>query len=403
MAAIKFTETRIARLRHDPKGPRVQPKWDSEITGLGVNLYKTGKKSYIFKYRIHGKQRTIALGRTNELSLSDAGDIAIGYRALIKAGADPKVTRDAPTDGMTLDQLFEKYTATRYYKSKSGSFHSAMSSTYRKYLQPELGHYPVQSIQRTQIRGLVDNLIEQGKEGAARGLLNRVRILLNYAIQEEIVDHSPADKIRPKYTTSGKRTDWLDSDEKLREAWWFTGPTQARALIRWALLTGCRRDEARTTRHAWITDQTWTVPKTKNTRELVLPMMPAMRQVADEMQSTFGATHWLFPATTDTQKALPAGTLDYMIRNSARKEWSLHTLRHTVETYLRELEIPEETRDLILNHVRESSGHRYSHGKALDMKRKALQKWHKHLLEAVGAAPVVLVEDNVIQLNRESG
>lgn len=400
MAAINLTETRIDRLRYEANGPKIQRTWDSAISGLGVEVFASGRKTWIFRYRIHGKQRIIALEPVSDLSLVDARERVIGYRANVKTGIDPKIVRDAPTAGMTLDQLYERYIATKYYKSKSVHFHSAMSSTYSKYLKPELGHYPLGSIQRSQVSDLVDKLIDMGKEGAARGLLNRIRILLNYALEKNIISHSPADHIKPKYVTTGERTAWLQSNEKLREAWWFTGPPQARALIRWALLTGCRRDEARTTQYSWITDESWTVPHTKNSRELVLPMMPAMRQVVDEMRSTFGATTWLFPATTDTHKALPAGTLDYMIRNGAKKEWSMHTLRHTVESHLRELEIPEETRDLILNHVRKSSGQGYGHGSALKMKAKGLEAWHEYLLNAVGAAAVTLVENNVIELKR---
>ena len=405
MATVNLTATRVDRLKHDPEGTKIQRTWDSKISGLGIDVFQSGKKSWIFRYRIHGKQRIITLGRATDISLGAARETAIGYRSLVREGIDPKDRRDAPIEGMTLDQLFEMYTSTRYFKSKSNSFHANLTSTYRNHLQPVLGHYPIQAIKRKQIIDMVDDLIEEGKEGAARGLLARTKTIFSYAIRKSLIESSPADHIRPQYVTSGKRTTWLDSNEKLREAWWFTGAPQARALIRWCLLTGCRRDEARTTQYSAIVDGTWTVKDTKNDRDLILPMMPAMREVMDEMRSTFGATPWVFPATSTTRKALPASTLDHMIRDSAKMKWSMHVLRHTVETYLRELEIPEETRDLILNHVRKSSGNIYSHGRALEMKRKGLEVWHKYLLDAVNAAPVTLIEsaDNVIQLKRETG
>lgn len=402
MATVNLTATRIDRLKHNPKGAKIQRTWDKQIPGLGVELFQTGKKSWVFRYRIYGKQRIITLGRVADIPLKEVREIAISFRALVREGIDPKNRRDAPIDGMTLDELFANYTRTRYFKSKSESFQSNLKSTYTKYLRPELGHYPLQGIRREQIRSLVDELIEEGKEGAARGLLNRARILFSYALQKELIENSPADHIKPQYVTSGKRTAWLDSIEKLKEAWWFTGPPQARSLIRWCLLTGCRRDEARTTQYSAITDEIWTVKDTKNDRDLILPMMPAMRQVMDEMRSTFGGTNWLFPATTTTRKAIPVGTLDYIIRKSAKKEWSMHTLRHSVESYLRELEVPEEIRDLILNHVRKSSGKDYSHGRALEMKRKGLETWHEYLLDAVEATPVVDSSINVVQL-REAG
>jgi len=392
MATVNFTATRVDRLKYDPDGPKIQRNWDTEIPGLGLEVFSTGRKAWVFRYRLHGKQSIITISAVADKRLDAARETARHYRSLVREGSDPKVHRDAPLDGLTLDQLYEQYTSTRYYKTRSEDFHNNLASTYKRYLKPELGHYPLQSIKRVQIRRMIEGLIDKEKEGAARGLLNRVRILFSYAVQQDLMDYSPADHIRPKYTTKGRRTEWLDTPEKLNEAWWFTGAPQARALIRWALLTGCRRDEARTTQYPQVNDETWMVPDTKNNRELVLPMMPAMEQIVAEMRQTFGATSWLFPATTDTHKALPRGTLDYMVRQSAKKEWSMHTLRHTVETMLRELEIPEETRDLILNHVRESSGERYGHGKALDMKRKGLEAWHKYLLEAVEAAPAVSLE-----------
>jgi|GEM_PF-2051293 len=402
MAAVNLTATRVDRLKYDPKGPKIQRIWDTEVSGLGVEVFVTGRKAWIFRYRLHGKQRIITLGRVSDFSLDDARDAAVAYRAMVRSGADPKTARDAPVEGMTLDQLYQKYTSTRYFKTRSDDFRNNLSSTYKRYLQPGMGHYPLQSIQRSQIRTLVGDLIEQGKEGAARGLLNRTRILFNYALQHELIEHSPADHIKPQYTSRGKRTEWLDSAEKLKVAWWFPGAPQTRTLIRWCLLTGCRRDEARMTRHSWIADKTWRVPETKNSHELVLPLMPAMQQLVDEMRATFGATPWLFPATTDTQKVLPRGTLDYMIRQGTKKAWSLHTLRHTVESHLRELGIPEETRDLILNHARESSGERYGHGEALEMKRKGLATWHEFLLNAVETVPAATVnESNVVVLQWE--
>lgn len=395
MGTVNLTATRIDRFKFDCEGPAIQRLWDSEIGGLGVQVVKTGRKSWIFRYRIHGKQRLITICPVSDKSLPDVRELCISYRNHIREGIDPKIQRDAPLDSLTLKQLYQNYTSSRYFKTRSEDFKSNLKSTYNKYLDPELGDYPLSSIQRSQIRKLVDRLIDSGKEGAAKGLLNRTRILLSYAVQQDLVDFSPADHIRPKYTTKGRRTDWLDTPDKLKEAWWFAGAPQARALIRWALLTGCRRDEARTTKYSQVAD-VWTVPDTKNNRDLVLPVMPAMLDVANEMRQTFGPTAWLFPATTDTHKPIPRGSLDYMVRHGAKSGWSMHTLRHTVETMLRELEVPEETRDLILNHVRASSGDRYSHGAALEMKRKGLEKWHQHLLNVVSENPI----DNVLEMKR---
>lgn len=398
MATQKLTATRVDRFKFDPTGSKIQRLWDSEVSGLGVEVFPSGKKSWVFRYRLHKKQSIIAIGSVSVMDLKAARKAALRYHGLVIDGLDPKAARDAPSEGCTLDEVYEDYIGTRYFQTRSEDFQNNLKSTYGKYLKADLGHYPVKAIRRAQVAAKVDALIEEGKEGAARGLLNRAKILFSHAIRKDWLENSPADHIKPSYTTKGRRTKWLQSEEVLREAWWFSGAPQTRALIRWCLLTGCRRDEARETRRDWIDDECWRVPDTKNSRELVLPMMPAMRGVVQEMKATFGATGWLFPATTDTHKVLPRGTLDYMIRQGTRGRWSLHVLRHTVETYLRELEVAEETRDLILNHVRESSGSRYGHGRALELKRAGLEVWHGFLLGKVESETQKEMDSNVIAL-----
>jgi site-specific recombinase XerD len=125
------------------------------------------------------------------------------------------------------------------------------------------------------------------------------------------------------------------------------------------------------------------VEDTKNHRNLYLPVMPMMVSVFDEMRSTFPDSEWLFPATTDWRKELPRGTLDYIIGVKTERKWSMHILRHTVETHLAELGIVEEVRDMILNHHRKSVGSRYNHSAQLEMKQEGLTKWHEYLESVV--------------------
>jgi integrase len=262
-----------------------------------------------------------------------------------------------------------------------------MESTMRVYVLPEWGALPLTAVKRSQVRQRIDELIVEGKEGAARGLLNRLRILWNYALEYDLADASPADHIKPRYTTTGRRDAWLRTDDELRAAWWIDAPIQLRLAVRWMLLTGCRRDEARTANREQITGEVWRVLETKNAHPLILPVLPAMGAIVTESKHTFGATAWLFPATTSNFRPMPRGTWDWALRNATGGSWSAHVLRHTVESHMRELGIGEEARDAVLNHVRAGTGARYGHGEQLAVKRKALELWHAHLLDIVLTAP----------------
>lgn len=375
----RLTQAAADGLRYKVGGAKIQRLWDTEARGLGLEVFPSGRKSWVFRYTFDGKQRIITLAPCADRTLEEARDLVREHRKALEEGRDPKAERDTVEPvALTVRGLWERYAATRYYLTRSQDFRNGMASFARVYMLPNWGDLPAAALPRGQLRDLVNDLIEQEKEGAARGVLNRARILFNYAMEEELVESSPADHIKPRFTTSGRRDAWLETDADLLRAWNLDAPLQVRLMARWLLLTGCRRDEAREATWDQI-DQAWRVPKTKNGHDLALPLLPAMQDILHELRATFGATPYLFPATTTNFKAIPRASFDYSLRVATDGNWSAHVLRHTVESHLKELGIDEERRDLILNHVRTSSGERYGHGEALGIKREALAPWHAKL------------------------
>jgi integrase len=383
ITAKALTPANVEKLRYRAGGPRIQRIWDAAVPGLGVEVFASGRKSWVLRYDVAGTRRLIKLGPVAEMDLDAAQRTAIKAKGQAADGDDPKALRDAPDDALTVRALWEKYQGTAHYRTRSADFRAGMESTMRVYVLPAWGSLPLTAVKRSQIRDTIDALIEDGREGAARGLLNRARILFNYALERDLLEASPADHIKPRFTTTGRRTTWLATSDELRAAWWIDAPIQVRLAVRWMLLTGCRRDEARTATRDQISTDAWRVADTKNDLPLVIPMMPAMVEIAQESRVTFGGTAWLFPATVDNHKAIPRGTWDWALRQATEGRWSAHVLRHTVESHMRELEIPEESRDAVLNHVRQSTGSRYGHGEQLALKTRALEQWHRHLQHVV--------------------
>jgi integrase len=379
--AVKLTPAMADRFRWKPDGAKTQRLWDLVVPGLGIDAQPSGRKSWVLRYKL-GRERTIKLADMSSWSLDRAREEAIKAKDMVRGGEDPKAARDAPRKAGTVGEVWRSYKATAYFRSRSQDFQNGMESTMRVYVLPAWGHLPITSLRRRHVRDAVDALIEAGKEGAARGLLNRLRILMNFALERELIEASPADHIKPRYTGTGRRSQWLDTAEQLKAAWWLDAPLQVRGMVRWMLLTGCRRDEARLTERAWLTDA-WRLPTTKNDRPLALPMMPAMEDIIKELRETFGPSTWLFPATTTARKPIPRASFDYCVRVATGGAWSAHVLRHSVESWLAELKVPEEGRDLILNHVRKGSGARYGHSERLDEKHDILRCWHARLLDIV--------------------
>lgn len=382
--AINLTTTRIRGFKYDLAGSRIQRKWDAQVPGLGIEIFQTGRKSWLFRYKLAGKQFIIKIGDVVDLDLYAAREKALSLRKQVQEGINPKHFK-AELKAHTVQALLDEYIATPYFKSKSKDFQRNFPSTIRKHLIPVIGGQPIKKVKRPQIRSILDNLIQDGKEGAARGVLTHARILFNYAAETDQLDNCPTDHIKPKYTTSGKRVvKWTHED--IREAWHLELPQNARLIVRWCLLTGCRRDEARKAAYTEFEDGIWTVARTKSRADeikpLILPVMPMMEEIIKASREPY-QSQYLFPSVRSRTIPTPRNTVAYQLREAVDAKWSLHHLRHVVETNLAELGVVEETRDLILNHTRKSTGSRYNHSTAIKIKKEALSKWHLALKEII--------------------
>jgi Arm DNA-binding domain len=65
--------------------------WDDEARGLCVRAYPDGSHSFIFLYRINGRQRFIRLGRSPGLSLKAARTMARQFCRIVDEGRDPVI------------------------------------------------------------------------------------------------------------------------------------------------------------------------------------------------------------------------------------------------------------------------------------------------------------------------
>jgi hypothetical protein len=63
--------------------------WDEEVRGLCLRVHRDCAKSFIFVYRIGGRQRFIRIGQTPVWSLDAARIRANELRSIVDQGRDP--------------------------------------------------------------------------------------------------------------------------------------------------------------------------------------------------------------------------------------------------------------------------------------------------------------------------
>ena len=103
-AYLKLTATKIKNISYDQNGPAKQRHWDEACPGLALEIFKTGKKSFIYRYRLNGKQKFLTIGDVLITDLDYARDTANDYARMVRRGDDPKFPANIGDD-MTVRAL----------------------------------------------------------------------------------------------------------------------------------------------------------------------------------------------------------------------------------------------------------------------------------------------------------
>lgn len=85
-------------------------RWDSDVTGLGLRIYPSGKKAFILRYRHHTTSKTMVLGRFGgDMTLKQARDTAQDRLSEVRQGMDPLAERKRERHSGTFGELRTKY------------------------------------------------------------------------------------------------------------------------------------------------------------------------------------------------------------------------------------------------------------------------------------------------------
>lgn len=147
--------------------PRLIQRQGMHCDGAGLNLCvkNPGSASWVLRYMIEGKARTMGLGSYPDVGLSEAREKALQARKLKAEGDDPlevrkleraaKRLRDAKA--MTFRECAEAYIASHRDGWRNSKHAEQWTNTFKAYVFPVIGELPVASIDT----GLVMQILEQ--------------------------------------------------------------------------------------------------------------------------------------------------------------------------------------------------------------------------------------------------
>lgn len=398
--------------------------WDDELRGFGVKVTPNGAKSYVFAYRLGGREaakKRYTIGRhgspwTPASARSKAEKIA----ALVKDGVDPMlVEKGRRKDAVELE--FGDY-AERFIASYtniprgSGRLRSPRWTAYaalilRQRAVPAFKGKTIKQITKADVSSFLGSLVQW--PGLRRNAWAVMRQLFSWAVEQADIAMSPL--LGSKPPPNVLRRERVLADPELALVWeaatgmdYPFGP-----LFRLLISTGQRREEVSGMdwRELDHDGATWTLPasRAKNGKAHIVPLNALAVAALDTVASNGGeegACVWptrgfVFTTTGKTAVSGHSGaksrleasmhTLSSETAAGEPKEpWRVHDIRRTVATGLQRLGVRFEVTEAVLNHV---SGAKsgvagvYQRHDWKEEKRMALDAWAHHLtrLESVSS------------------
>lgn len=369
---------------------------------------RSGKASWILRFRVNGRSREKVLGRYPELSLKDARDQARRDREQIERGVDVAAVKQAektmvlqvPTVERLSELWFAKYIQARYKHPE------VVARVLRKHINPVLGSVAPPDVQPVHVDCVLTRIVAAGAPTVANDALRYMSRMFKMAVRNQWIERNPAADF-DLIDAGGEETSrerWLAREEleQLASAMRRT-PNFGREneLAVWLLLALCvRKMELLSAR--WeafdLEAGVWTLDRdnTKTRAAIRIPLAPPVIAWLKEARVfSFGKPH-VFPARRLVRTRLGEprrnrfehvgpDTLNVALRRLKVldiEHFTLHDMRRTARTHLASLGVDRFVAERSLNHKLGNVEGIYDRHDYFAERRAALAAWAS-LLERV--------------------
>ena len=391
---MKLTAQAVDRLKIAP-GERQQDIKDDGARGLYLRLYASGRRTFLFRYKIDGRVRVLTLGDAATLGLAEARRLAHEAAAKVRAGADPGAAeqqaraerRRMPTVSEFADEYVE-----RYAKPNKRTWDEDRRML-DGWVLPRIGRLKLDAVHRRDVVAVLDDCRDAGNTRMPGKLLAVTRKMFRFAVERGVIDASPVVYVterQPKparraMTAADIRTWWAGTDG--------TNPLVPKPValaLRLLLLTGQRPGEVAGLRVAELDldaeeGPVWRIPADRRKRgiEHAVALTPRAEAIVREALELCDGMH-LFPSAVGGPGRVDSGLGRGLrtIFGDVEGRPTPHAARHTVATELEAVGLDEGEIARVLGHQsRGVTGRVYVNKRSLTAQRRTLEAWERRLDE----------------------
>ena len=357
---------------------------DQEIGGLRLQVNRLGRKAFLFRYQFEGRKRAMKVGGYPEVSIDEARQKVIEWRALLSKGIDPQAVKiEEAKTGLRFQEFFEEHLWPHILATKRSA--KADESRIRTHVLPVFGAREMSKITTLEIQQFHNEKKAKLCPATANRIFETIRRAYNLAVSWGLQSHNPAQGIR-MFKENNRRERYLSQLELQRFLSALdAAPSQTMAdAFRFLLATGTRKNETLQLQWQHVSLERQEIfiphPKSGKGRHVVLntvamdilrqrPLIPGNPYVFAGREVGRGINN----PTRAWKGVLKAAGID-------PTAFRLHDLRHTHASYLVGVASLHEIAG-ILGHSNTNTTQRYAH---LDNER--LRQASSHVADLMNSA-----------------
>lgn len=156
-----------------------------------------GGKRWVFKYRVDGKEKSLALGTYPDDSLAEARARRDNAREKLAAGVDPGEAKKADKRAAQLAAASSfEIVAREWFETQRGGWSEVHAAKVINCLEvdvfPRLGARPIASIDAPELLAIIRTVESRGVRETAKRVLQRSRAVFQYGIMTGRCTRNPA-------------------------------------------------------------------------------------------------------------------------------------------------------------------------------------------------------------------
>ncbi|HKE42713.1 MAG TPA: integrase arm-type DNA-binding domain-containing protein [Casimicrobiaceae bacterium] len=385
------------KVRNAKPTARPQRLWDSG--GLYLEVSPSGGKLWRLKYRVGGKEKLLALGKWNAVSLAEAREKRDAAKKLLAQKTDPAEQRKADkreAAGRAANSF--EVVAREWFEKRKGRWtpHHAKDVLRRleRNLFTDLGARPIAEIKTSEVLVVVRKVDERGAHDLARRMLQVASQVFRYGKVTERNEHNPAADLHEALTPSKPRNQPAVKPEELPallrdiDRYDQIGDLQTKIALKLLALTFVRTGELIGAEwpefHLDKDEPIWIVPaeRMKMRTEHVVPLSRQAVQLLAELRKLSGDSTYVFPGR-DSAKPISNNTLlGALYRLGYQGRMTGHGFRAVASTVLNESGRfrPDVIERQLAHCERNDVRGAYNRAEYVDERRKMMQ-WYANKLD----------------------